>query len=81
MADGTICQSYVAAANESNTQAKPSKFGTVDVTIGEVCGLAKIVDSTTDSRGKEEMPWDLMQMRTVTSGGTSIQLPELHVSR
>lgn len=78
MVDGTICQSYVAAAGESTVPTnKGGPMNKVQITMGQVCGKPKVTTAGLSWGETEEAPENLKAMRTVSSDGLAIQLPDL----
>ena len=79
MADGTICQSYVAQVTKTHSGASAPERFVVRVVMNQVCSKAKLVSSGFfGGGGKKEVPEILKSMNIVTVAGLSHQVPYLH---
>lgn len=74
LADGTVCQSYVASAARHDLDAGGSS---VAVTMGQICGEARIIKTAFGGQREEIVPANLKAMRTVNTDGLAVQLPQL----
>ncbi len=72
LADGSICQSYVSDV------AREAESGKFDVKVSRVCGMEARVSNGVG--GFDVRPANLLAMRTFTSNGLTVQLPDTKVS-
>lgn len=81
MADGTICQSYVASVGDSTVIANTGiPASSVTVTMGQICGKAKSITTGFFGHKTEDVPETLKAMKTVLAGKLAYQVPDLQVT-